>query len=759
MIGKTLSESMKKYFKKIKNFDLQFLLSKKQTAFYFLINYVLPIACILLITVYYFQKLFPANGILAYNDYVLPVTKGDLDAYLSNLTIYNINSNLGSVRTNFFSDIPTLLVIKFLTFFVNYQLATKFTQVASFALVSSVFYIVLRKINKSTILSFLLALHVVFNLWSFDRLEQGHYYLLGPFLAILALIIYLRYYSNYKHRSILIGHLLFLAVFTYYHYAIITIYFLILDFIVNLILVKEKRKWLIENIWSGIIFSIDMLVFIIPYFVSSLSTFRKLSETVSNIPELRIFSWQSMGISETFQIRLGMYSYKMISNFGILSVVLVGFIILYFFFFWKSSFEKNIEKRLKIAFVFLGLLGFGIWLNFDLYSQYIYKIPTFAVFRDMNKFVGMAFIFYVFLLSHKLKDTFANNSKFYLQKIIFAIGCVALIIYVFFPYDMFLVYNQDEIYHFSDDTTYSIVTFPSYPLTGITFNNVYYHKYLPSLVSTNNLRTMSLPYTVQKFDYLEQYNTLKSIYVDFDKLSKSDIYSQLGNDGVKYIIYYKRYDFKTNVAEYDEWMRKLDLKSKLSSDEIIFENSDLIVFKIPDQFLKSFVTTDNPSTQNLSFTRINDAEVDVSVKFKGKINLKLLTNFDQNWKLQLLDSNSKFECNNSQKISTIGNIYECKSPNQSDFNLLENIKKVFDTATPSIQNYSSEDSFNEWTLDANSLDGIPSNKFTIDENGDTVLKLKLLYVPNSYFVIGLYILLLNIIFTFIYILKRNVEKV
>lgn len=719
--------------------------------FAFLVEYILPISIIFAITIYYFQSLYGLNGVLAYNDYVLPKSLSDLNSYLNNLTIYNFSSNLGSVRSNFLSDLPTLIILKCISIFFDYQFATKLTQTVSFAISGIAFFLVIKRITKKSLLAFLLSLLAIFNLWGFDRLQQGHYYLLGPFLAIFVFIIYYRFFSEKWYKNIVLGHLLFLALFTYYHYAIIAIYLFAIDFIIEFIFNKNKFKVLKENSVVASIFFVDSLLYILPYTVSALNTFRNLSQTVSNLSDLRIFSWQSMAISEIFHVRLGMYSYKLSTENSLLLLILVGFIILYYFFFRKnkSNHYKYIEFKLKVLFIIFAFLGFGIWLNIDFFANFIYKIPTFAVFRDMNKFVGVSFIIFIFILAIKAKEVFANKKIFSLEKIVFITAILLFVSPITLPYNMFLVYNQDEIYNFNDTSTFTVVSFPSYPITGVYYNDVYYHKYLPSLVATNDLRTLSIPYYNQKDQYEVQYDMFRSLYQKFNFLTKEQIYSELGKFGTKYIVYYKRYDFKSKNPIIDRWYRSIDLPNKLSLKEIIFENNDIIVYQIPQEFYKKYINLSENT--DYKFKVINDAEVEVIVKFKSQFNLNQIVNSDKNWKIEVENANDVDFTNYCiQNISKDGN--QCIVNKSYDYNFSKQISRIFNSNVNDYVFNQNSNEFNQWVI---GNDFVKTNSQNIKDDGEyKIIKLRLTYLPNAFFIIGQYILLASIILTIIVIFRK-----
>jgi len=746
-----------KEIEKVKFLSDYFLKFKSKLIFYyynrvfqFFLRYMLPIIVILLITIYYFQSLFGLNGVLAYNDYVLPKSQQDLDAYLNNFTIYSINTNLGGVRSNFLSEIPTIIIIKLLSFFFDYQFATKLTQVFSFAMSGIAFFVVLLKINKSSLLSLILSLLAIFNLWSFDRLQQGHFYLLGPFLIVFVFIIYYRYFSIKNYRFLLLGHLLFLALFTYYHYAIIILYLLFFDFIIEFILSKERYNLLKGNLTIILIFLIDSLIFILPYSISALSTFKNLSENISNISDLRLFSWQSMAISEFFHIRLGMYSFALNSETWIMISLILGFVGLYYFFIYGENEDryKYVEFRLKSAFLFFGFLAFGVWLNFDVFANIIYKIPTFAIFRDMNKFVGISFFLFIFLISLKVQVYFNQLYRYRFKVLVFICSATLFIANIIIPYNMFLVYNQDEIYNIKDDSLYTVASFPSYPITGVYYNDVYFHKYLPSLVATNDSRTISIPYLVQQSQYPKQTELFKEIYRKFDVLTKDQIYEKFSKFGVKYFIFYKRYDFITKVPVIDSWYHKIDLQQKFGADEIIFENNDITVYKLPDKYIKSFINTDNPETEVFYKIRSN-TEIELEIKSSKSFNLQHLVNQDRNWILKLSDSGKGFgdKCENQINKNT----FECKINNNPTYNFISNLKLIFGTQNLIGDRIQNNYGINEWNINLQEIE--EEYKLKRDNNDDLIINASIIYLPNAYFNLGVLIFIINVVITSVVIIK------
>jgi len=693
-------------------------------------NYLIPVFIVLL-SVYYFSRLLGLNGILAYNDYVLPKSLSDLDSYISNSTIYNFTYNLGSIRSNFFSELPTLYILKLLTFFFEYQLATKITQIASYCVPSLFCYFIFRKINHSPAVSLVCSLLLVYNLWSYDRLQQGHFYLLGPFLCVLMMILYFRYFSKYKFRNIILGHLLFLGLLTYYHYTIIVIYFLLIDFI--FLLFKKENKWKLikEHFVLGGIFLIDSMIFILPYLGGSLSTFENLSKNVSNAHELSLFSWQSMAISELYHIRLGMYSYKMVSENYLLIFILIGFIGFYIIFLKKIKNSLRLN-RLILSFFFLGFLGFGIWLNYDFFNDFIYKIPTFAIFRDMNKFVGISYVFFLTIICIKAPKIFKRKNGVYYKLLFYSSSILSLCICLF-PFNQFLVYNQDELYNIQDSSIFTVAVFPSYPLTSVTYNDVYFHKYLPSLVSTNGFRSISIPYEVTIENYKYIYSVYKDIYTNFESYTADQVFEKLSNFGVKYIYYYKRYPFKSNSSEIDTWYHEVDIKNKFGIENLIIENNDITIYKIPKKYIKEYIIAKNDT--NILSSHVTQTEIELMLESKNNSIIDQIANYDQNWKIELLPITS----NNDLTY----------------FEPFKSIRRVFGQYK----------SVGEITKNSNGLNSYIIKNEEIFETGSKYLawngsklhyKVSLFYLPNSLFIFGFCILSLNIIGSIIYIfIKKN----
>jgi hypothetical protein len=398
-------------------------------------NLFLVSVVFLAINFFYFHKMFVGEGLLYFNDFAPPVSLEHLSTYLSSTDLINSNSNLGYVRLNFFNEIPVMFFIWLISQSFSYEDAVVLLYIFGFLLTQIISYFIFYKISRNVLVSFVLALLSVFNLWSYDRIQQGHYFNLILFFPISLSYLYVLFLThNIKVKKFVIPILLLTSFFTYYHFTFILIYITLFKFIFDCFFYKNRYQVFMEYFWYGLLSLPILSVFIFPYAANYLS-FKALSASVSTTDTLQLFSWQSMSISTLFLLRTGMQSFQLLNQF-ILPLYLVGILALFFLALplWTKE-EPRVKLPLYSSFTFLGFLSFAWWVNPVLVS-YIYKIPTMSTFRDMNKFTGIFFIILLFLVALN------SRSVKYIQYIIF-FACLSLVPFMA-PYKLFTKLDSDE---------------------------------------------------------------------------------------------------------------------------------------------------------------------------------------------------------------------------------------------------------------------------------------------------------------------------
>lgn len=558
-----------------------------------------------------------------FNDYDLPASKMELARYLSNYSIYNLKNNLGSMRMNFGIEILPLLFIYFLSFFVSYGLAGKLFYVIGFLLIEVTFFWLFKKISGDKVSSFFLALLTVFNLWSFDRLQQGHYFNLMLFLPVAGLFVYHLYYSKSEKSHLILPPLLFLGMITYYHYTFILFYLLGVDFLYKFITEKKKKKLLIDYFQTGLITVGLMMMFFWPY-LSVSDDFINLAKNVSSVDSIKLFSWQSTLLSTFFHLRRGMASYFTLNTLSLISY-LMGMGILYFLWFrWGR--KSYFAQRLNIAILVLFFLSFGIWIFPNFIIDFVYKIPTMSTFRDMNKFVGIAFILILFVIS-TIKEKRA--------KYIIVVGSLLIVLPVVFN-DFKLVPERKISFHNAlkdGDDLFAVISFPSYSIFQIESNGYNYHGYLPSLSVVNNLRFVGIgfPYDTS-FATVTKNKFFENIYKNWNWLSTKGVYEKFKKYGIKYIYFYKKIPFD-GYDEIRHWYQEIDIFKKIDKKQIVYEDDLSVVFQVPDEFLRPMIFLDKGG--EVGFDLVNDTKINLKLHLKKTQILHFLSNYHQGWGLYL----------------------------------------------------------------------------------------------------------------------------
>jgi hypothetical protein len=592
--------------------------------------------CLLLLTInlYYFSGMFAAEGYLYFNDFAPPASQSLLKKYVSTISIYNSNVNYGSPRLNFFNEYAPLLFILIISFVFSYKASLALFFVLGFTIIQAVQYIFFLKVTKgSTVLSFVLSLLSTYTLWSYDRIQQGHYFNLMFFLPVASAFLYTLYFDISARRPLRLGILFSLSLCVYYHYTFMLGYLWAISFCSEFFFSGKKHlKIFIDHLTAGVVFLALSLVFLLPY-IYSIATFSAISSAVSADDTLRLFSWQSSIVSTLFHLRTGMWSFQLLSNFTEILYMLGASLLLALAFPFAGG---RRAVTLYFSALLLAFLAFSYSLFPEFTFNYLYKFPTMSVFRDMNKFTGVS----ILLLLYGV----AGNAILLKKYIAPICAGLALMLLPFLPGYHFFTYQSDTTTYFPQDINeYAAVAVPSYPLSSVRRGELSFHTYLPVFNSANSARSIFIPYAYQ-VDPQSSFKRLmySDLYRKWDGISEEAIYATFRKIGVKYIYFYKHANFSGNAAEAGEWHTYKNVAKKLSGEYLIFNSDELSVYSVPGE-IKSIVSVDGVNIRHL---KLSPGLIEIPGNYKYDQDVEALIPYDKSWKLYQLP-NGKSVCHTS----------------------------------------------------------------------------------------------------------------
>jgi hypothetical protein len=349
----------------------------------------------------------------------------------------------------------------------------------------------------------------------------------------------------------------------------------------------------------------------------------------------------------------------------------------------------------------------------------------------MNKFIGFIIILIGILITQNY-----NKILFKIPKLNYLFS-IFLILVVITPwalnnkvFDSFSTTNKDFLYSYDkDNTIHNIISIPSYPNYFFSNNNYYFHAYIPIINSYSNVRSFFVPYPYQR----DNKSLLSSNF--FQKLysakTEEEVKNILQYRNIKYVYLYKNIDIKSNESEIDIWYTNSNVKNLLNKN-IIFENSELIIYKYED--IRPYIYS-----QNTQFRRINPTKYTIkSVNINDKQDLSFLESFDKQWNLYLNPINSNFkDCNVIQEYNNEGNnIKECEHIQK--FFEGEELRylwrqPVFEDSHKLVYDYA-----NQWTIDPEYIKAnFDKSMYKENPDGSIDLELTLYFKPQSYFYLGI----------------------
>lgn len=713
---------------KTRKTDVMYLAKKWQSAIYIITG--------ITIILFLFSDVLETKDFLYFNDFVVPISESSLDAYLSNLNSISLSGNL---RYNFFNEVIPLLFLKLLAIFVPYTDAVKLFFMSFLIIPFIISYNFLKKVSGDGLLSFSLGLFSVLNLWFYDRLYQGHIFYYLFFFVFAVPYIYFLFFSDNQNKYLILGILFSLSFLSYYHYAIILVYITIIKAILDIAFEKNR---LFKLIISYSLIGLTSLFLLLPFILFEISTYYQVSSfsSATNDASLAYFAAQSTVFSVFGLLRMGMGSFLLVRNnlpiYIIIFVTIIG-VTLYLS---CIKNKKNINNiKLMIVVLILSFLSFGYWINQDLLKIVYEYVPMMAIYRDMNKFVGIEIILLCFLLASNIYNV--KKSRIY---IISALIIAISIIPYSSGFSYFSTLNNDLLYEENDPGLYNIVTFPSYPMIFKTENNKFFHQYLPQANSFSMKETIYLPYPYQGgFKSEAALHLFEDIYTN--KLSKESLKSRLNNLSVKYIYYYKNFDFKTNDNNYDIWYKKIDPVSLIYNK--YYENEEIIIYKNDDYKPLIYST-------GAYFRRLNPTKYNIYIEnLKESKELFFLGSFSKEWKLYLIshpnnswckplifhDSVQTTECEHTQQFVTADEL----------FNLWK--EPLFNDTHKIINEYA-----NGWTIDPDYIKkNYPKESYTENPDGSINIEMILFFKSQSDFNNGFIISGLTSIAIIIYFVRNR----
>ncbi len=694
---------------------------KKNRSFFYIILGV----CII---IFLFKNVFRSHGVLYFNDFVVPVSSDALQTYLNDINIINFNGNL---RFNFFNEMLPLIYLYLISGFFEYELAVVIFFLSLLIIPFVVNYYVFKKISRKEFLSFSVGMFSILNLWSYDRFYQGHYFYYMFYSVFSSLYLYLLLFSHNKFKHIYMGLALFFCIFTYYQFAIILIYVTLMVFIFDLLF--GKKRSLINYISGYLLTALISLLLAMPFLLPYLkfrSYFTSLSSSVYVRESLGYYA-EASKITYFFGLaRSGMGSYQQIKN--IFELYIIGFFVFVAYSLTNVIFKDGKNVKISLILLILGFLSFGYWFNSHFYLYMFEKVPLLSTFRDMNKFVGVAIVLYIFLILNSIKN---RNKLINIVSVVFL--SLSLLPYLkgFNYYDKkeetFLYLNQDDV-----TLNYSI-SFPSYPIFFETVGNKNYHSYIPVISSFSNIKSIYVPFGYQN-DY-KSFNNLiffKDIYSG--NIDRETFKDSISRRGIKYIYLYKNIPYRTNEGFIDSWFKDFDGADFFG--EKYFENEELVIFK--NAFYYPFIFS-----KDISFQKVNNSKFKIYVKgLKQKQKIDFLDSYNENWKLFIKKNPENLWCKplKDYKINSF-NITECFHTNK--FIDKEVFFNTNDIVLYEVGHAASDVSTNVWDLDPDYIrENFDSSFYKENEDGSIDVEIMLYFEPQRYFNYGILVSLATLLF-------------
>jgi hypothetical protein len=555
----------------------------------------------------------------------------------------------------------------------------------------------------------------LYGLWSFDRFQQGHFFNYLFFLPVAVLFVDRLFYSRGADRKFILPLLLSAAFYLYYHYAFILCYLWALNFIIDLLKNENRKLVITEAIISGVCL-VGLLAAVWMPYILVFSIFSGLQQAVSSEDVIRLFSWQSTSLSSFFSLRTGMFSYGAIGHVTWYLLPLAS-LVLFATFYGRR--EKTLtEKKVLLSVTFLLFLSLGFWLLPEFFLNFVYKLPTMSVFRDMNKFVGIALLLVVISLA----GTYSSLRRY--LRIVLVMSLLILSFVAFKPYKNYVTTDSAMASLVSDPSAGVTLSLPSYPISFIQKDNKTYHYYLPSLNGQNNVRFVSLPYYYQKDEASQARNSFfEGVYVGQRWMNDDQFANYLGNYGISDVFVYKGKDYRQASNEFPRWYNNFDVSKFSSLLNKSFSSEDLDIYKIPSTLTRPIVSVD---TGSVKYRVASQSRIEIEIKSAERMELQMIANYSPLWSLYLVDGRLD-QCQQSDWAG--GEVYGCED---SSAGFSTSLLGVLGEPVFRAGHSASGENYNHWELDTARLNGARLNS---DEN----VMLVAIFRPQGYFIIGLFV--------------------
>ena len=589
-------------------------------------------------------------------------------------------------------------------------------------------FIICRKNNSKTIISFILALIAFVNPTIFYKLLAGHIDYLVSYTIFIYFLLFIIYKYDNSLKSSIIAGLIFAFIGVQIQFFIFAFIFLLIFMLINYKTFKKKN-----------LFIILLIVLLINSFwlTNFLLGVNNISEISNNA---NIISFKDSSQSELINIFTLQFS-KATQIYRIYNEDLYPIFFISFLSVSLIIGLLNIKNKNNLSlFIFLSIvifLGTGTFNKFNIWPLSIFH----PIFRESGHFAPMILISLTLMLSFVNFKKKIFNSVFVFIIILFLI--LNSYIYINNYPTIDFTKSRGSFNNFNalgnlDNTLYRILTYPFFTeysfldqgkkeMDGFILSNSGYDSYITysGKDSINN--------------YVSLYNFNQSIQYFFIKSGYST--ENLIKYNIKYI-----YDFSDIYeSNYEKYVPAETYENNLSlikndpnfMNKIIQNNKDKVTLIVPHIIkLNNFLP--RAFSNSTSFRNLNPTKYNLYVKdLKETQNLSFLESYHKDWKLYLVKNPSSSWCN---PLEFYNNTQTTECEHTQKFFEGEELsylykKPIFDDTHQMILDYA-----NGWTINPQYIkDNYSKDYYTTNPDGSIDIEFVMYFLPQSYFYIGLII--------------------
>jgi hypothetical protein len=638
------------------------------------------------------------------------------------------------------------------------------------------FYVSLRILGKtfyknfSSITSFGGALFYALNIFTFEILSYSygylHFFLIYIFIPIL-FVLFLRciLQPSIKQYAVYVPVFL-LATISFNNVAFLASLFLFQFLFVSVFwLFKRKLKIIFDYLILVTIQTLLSLYFLLPFLFSEIAYTSKLKDTQSfggnvinnivqqtsstliNVLRFNTQSYHFPGIN--------LYATNFLGNIipltiGFLPIILIVTLLLNKSWKHKKQGSENIILfSLLINLLIYIILVVRISAPFEGISRFLFNLPGFLIFRSPEKIFLIYNYIIVLLTTFALDYLLSNKWRYFI---------IALLLLIPFPFYIGGITKYMETGFSSDLQT---------PLTDgykdlVTIPHPYLDIQSEINKDPNQESIISLPYAVVNSLNWSNYPMWNFVGADFLHLlynkfyisantyDHPDLETELSfkefNDAKedpamllsliqkfsgKFVIYHK--DIDPSWIEQDKYtetaLQKLVVGGYLNKDT---SNTYFDLYTINENYFVPLIHLNENSSSTVTFLKISPVEYKLNLHLVGDDTLTFNQSFNDQWKIY--QTNKQFACGSSFIYPKYGSI-ECPSSG-ADLDIA-NLSLIFTKPIFSSTHAIINDYANSWQLNRADLKKISGERTNPD--GSVDISLELLFLPQSYFYLGLII--------------------